>query len=114
MSKQTEKQLNVYKVVLPTKKVAYLRELKIADTQLAAKMAGRKGGSQVEVAIAIQNELLKLLLIQLDDKRLDHKDKNDLDNILTVQEYRALMKVLEKMGGDDDTGEEPEMEFTSI
>lgn len=114
MSKQTEKQLNVYKVVLPTKKVAYLRELKIADTQLAAKMAGRKSGNQMEAAIAIQNEVLKLLLVQIDDKKLDHKDKNDLDNILTIQEYRTLMKVLEKMGGDDDSGEEVAMEFTSI
>lgn len=115
MSESQSQGLNVYKVVLPTKKVAYLREMKIKDTQLAAKAVGKNAGeNQAALAVAMQNELLKLLLIQLDDKKLTHSDKNDLDKILTITEYRKLMQVVQKISGEDESGEELPMEMTTL
>lgn len=109
-----EKGMNAVRVILPTKRVAYLREPKIADNQLAAKMVGNKTKNQFELALAMQNELLKILLVQIDDEKLDHASKNDLDKIMSLTEYNILMKVVQKLAGGDEVGEEPEMEMAFI
>lgn len=108
--------MNVYKFVLPTGKIIFLKEMKIADTQLAAKMAGKKvtSGNNLEMGIALQTELIKLLLVQVDDKTLTHADKNNLDDLFTMKEFRFVNKALEKMQGDDSEGEEMEAEFVAL
>lgn len=119
MSKQLKdlssaKPINAYRVVMPTKRVAYIRELKISDNMLAAKSVGKKSGNNIETMLSMQNELLKLVLVKIDDQALDHRDKNDLDALLNLAEYKCLLKVLDKIGGEEESGEEAEMEMTSI
>jgi len=115
MSEQA-KPLDVVKVTMkgPKKRIAYLRTMTIKDTQLAAKALGQRKLNQIEMQLAMQAELLKLLLIQIDDQRLDHKDKNNLDSILSIAEYRCLLKVVEQMAGEDDDEGEPETEITTL
>lgn len=110
-----EKQMSVYKIVLPSKKVAYLREMKISDQNLAAKAVGNKAKSQAEQNVMVLQEMVKLLLVQIDDTKLDHIAKNNLDNLLSVRDYRALLLAIHKIeGGDEDQGEDLEMELTSV
>lgn len=111
--------LNVIKVTLPTSRIAYLKEIKIKDTHMAAKMI-RKTANQAEMGLTLQTELLKILLVRIDEDAvtegpvLDHKQKNDLDNIMSMAEYNCLMKVIGKMGEDDSSGELPDMEMTKL
>lgn len=109
-----KEKIDAVRVVLPSKRVAILRELKISDNQLAAKLVGNKAKNQFEMALAMQSELIKLLLLQIDDKKLDHADKNNLDILLSVSEYSCLSKVIQKMSGGDESGEDPEMETTFV
>lgn len=109
-----QQKINAIRVILPTKRVAILRELKISDNQLAAKMVGSKSKNQFEMALAMQAELVKLLVIEVDGAKLDHAAKNDLDKLFSVAEFSCLSKVVQKMSGVDESGEEPEMETTFL
>lgn len=116
MSEKSKKpEVNVYKVVLSATKVAYLKEPLISHTELAAKMIGKKGADNNLVAgVSLQSALLKILLYQIDDKVLSHADKNDLDKILSLREYNILLKVIRKLTGDDEAGEEKELEMVFL
>lgn len=113
-SSESAQPINVYKVEIAPGKFAYLREIKIADTRLAAKMVGKKGSNAVEMNILLQEELLKLLLIQIDDKKLDHTDKNNLDKLFSFAEYKRIMGAIQKIAGDENEGEEVQMEFETL
>lgn len=111
---EDKKPISAIKVTLPSGRVAILREMKISDSNLAAKKLGKSQMNQAAMGMAISQELLKILLLKLDDKDLNHADKNDLDNLLSMTEYNCLMKVIQKISGDDDSGEELKMETEFI
>lgn len=104
MSKEFKEKdpISAVKVTLSTGKIVVLKEYKIKDNRLATKMLGNAKMNQLEAGIAMQENLLKILLLEIDGEPVDHAKKNDLDNIFSVKEYSQLMKVLSKMTGDDD------------
>lgn len=104
--------MNVIKVTLPTKKVVFLREPQISDIEKASQSAGNMGSNQTHINILMQKELLKSLLVKVDDKDMSMKDKTNLDAIFTTAEYFKLQKIMEKITGDSGN-EESVMEFVS-
>jgi hypothetical protein len=105
--------MEAHKITLSSKKVIYLREPKIADTETAATVAG-KGNSdnQALIGIKLQKEMLKLLLVQVDDHKLTLTDKEQLDKWLTVGEYGQAVKVMNQLVGSE--GNEPVIEFVTF
>jgi hypothetical protein len=105
--------MEVHKVTLSSKKVIYLREPKIADTETAATVAG-KGNSdnQALVGVKLQKEMLKLLLVQVGEQKLSLTDKEQLDKWLTVSEYGQAIKVMNQLVGSE--GNEPVIEFVTF
>lgn len=103
----TEKKLvSAVKVTLPSKRVAIIKQPKISDSELAAKMLGSKSKNQVEMVMAMQRKLVELLLIEIDGEKLDHTKKSNLDDLLTIAEYNCLTKVINDLsGGADESGE---------
>lgn len=112
----SEKQaVNVAKFTLFSKKVIYLREPLIEDTELAAQVAGKKAGSdnQALLGVLIQKEMLKRLLVKIDDKDLKLNDKENLNKLLNYKEYNQSLKAMGMVLGDDSGNElTPEFETT--
>lgn len=107
--------MEVHKVTLSSGKIVYLRESKISDTESAAKIAGKGAGdNQLHATIVLQKELIKLLLVQVNDTKLSMTDKEQLDKWLTVAEYSQVLKVVNKISGPTEEGNEPVIEFVSF
>jgi len=110
------------KVVLGSKRVVYLREPKISDTEKAAqKCASRANGDGIVMQVLVQKALLQLLIRKIQDnetapiKDLSANEIADMDSLFKVSEYSQLLKILGKISGNDDAeGNEPTMEFVSV
>lgn len=100
----------VTKVTLSTKKVVLLREPKISDQDLAAQAASRtvKGDNVVGLTLAMQKELLKQLVVKIDDKQPRPSELESLDSWFSLREYMELSSVVAKIAGlGDVSGNEP-------
>lgn len=108
--------INVAKFTLKSGKTIYLREPQIGDTEEAAKVAGKKAGTdnQVYLGTILQKEMLKLLLVQVDGKELSITDKEKIDKLLTYKEYNQAMKAVKMVLEDDEGNDLPTPEFTTI
>ena len=108
MSKENKQPpVQAVKVTMPGKRVAIVRQPKISDSELAAKMLGSKSKNQVSMVLEMQRKLVEILLLEIDGKKLDHKEKSNLDELLNIAEYNCLTKVINDLsGGADDSGEE--------
>lgn len=90
--------MDAYKVKMSSGKEVILRQIKIKDQELAAKAAARVGeDSKYGMAIAMQKELVKILLVQVDGRTLKAVEKEDLDSLFTYSEYMQLVEVLGKI-----------------
>ena len=96
-------QINVYKFTLSSKKVIYLRDPKIADTESATQVSGKIAGSDnaAYLGVLFQKEMVKLLLVQINDKKLTMNEKQNLDALFTMQEYSQVSKAIQKILGDE-------------
>jgi hypothetical protein len=109
--------MNVTKFTLSSGKVIYLREPTIGDTETAAKIAGKKAGSdnQIYLGVILQKEMLKLLLVSIDDKKLNLTDKELIEKLLTYKEYNQSLKAVQMVLADDEEGNGALIpEFTTI
>jgi DNA transposition AAA+ family ATPase len=104
--------MNVTKFTLSSGKVIYLREPRIEDTENAAQVAGKKASAenQAHLMILIQKEMLKSLLVKVDEKELKLVDKEDLNKLFTYKEYGQALKALQMITGDE-AGNGPIPEF---
>lgn len=103
----------VTKVTLSTKKVVLLREPKISDQDFAAQAASRtvKGDNVVGLSFALQKELLKQLIVKIDDKQPRPSELESLDTWFNIREYAELQHVVNKMTGlGEVAGNEPTTE----
>ncbi len=106
--------MSVAKVTLSTKKIVFLREMKISDTEQAAQMVASKSNNNPHVLqLLMQKALLQIVLVQIEDKRLSAIEKEDIDSLFTMAEYAQLLKVIEKMSGGDDLGKEAKIELVA-
>lgn len=122
MSQQAEQ---LYRVVLSTGKVAYLREPLISDTETATAIAGKGAGdNHALIGVRLQKEMLKAILVMIEtpveggnpiQKRPTLQEKEQLDKLITVPEYSQLIKVVNKLSGpgEGEAGNEPVIEFVA-
>ena len=101
----------VHKATLSSGKVVLLREFKIKHQRLAAQACS--GGSENPTAMGVQmaEEILKLLIIRINDQEVPKNALEDLDSIFTYQDYQELLKVIGKLMGDNNA--DPKMEVVS-
>lgn len=91
----------VHKVTLSTGKVVLIRDMKIKHQELAAQAVGnRHSDAQLAQGMAVQNELVKILLVSVDDKEVRSHD--NLDDLFSMGEYKQVLKAIEKIGGGDE------------
>lgn len=102
--------MEVYKITLSTKKVVYLRPFKMKDQETAIKIAGPKSGDNNHLfGLYMQQELVKNLLVQVDEKQLSASDREDLDSLFTPKEYQQVSKIVMEISGFLDQMKEPAM-----
>jgi hypothetical protein len=106
--------MNVAKFTLSSNKVIYLREPVISDTEMAAQVAGKKAGpdNQAHMSLLLQKEMLKRLLVRIDEKTLSLNDKEQLEKLLSFKEYSQALKAMGMIIGED-SGNELSPEFTT-
>ena len=106
----------VSRVTLSSNKVVLLRSLKIKHQELAAKAASSVGadGASISTAIIMQNELLKMLVVKIDDVDVKPSSLEDLDSLFTYAEHSQLMEVIGELSGGGDSLGKPKVETVSI
>lgn len=104
----------VHKVTLSSKKIVLLRDPLIKHTGIATQAAApRANGDPHVLGMLAQQELLKLLVVQVDGKSPSRSDLENLDKMFTLKEFNQLQKVLQKLGGDEGNAE-PEIEIVNF
>ena len=95
--------LDVHKVTLSSGKVVYMRDMKIEDQELAAIAAGSKVSTDNLLAngVVMQKELLKNLLLKVDEKQLTAAEKEDLNKHFTFKDYQELQSVVNEIAGSE-------------
>ena len=108
--------MDVNKFTLATGKEIYLREPLIDDTEKAAQVAGKKAGTENHalLGLLIQKEMLKLLLVRVDELDLKLSDKENLGKFFSYKEYQQALKALIMILGDDSGNDPLTPEFTTI
>ena len=106
----------VHKVTLSSDKVVLLREMKIKDQRMAARAAGATSGDNINVmGVGMAEEILKLLIVQINDAAPPKAQLEDLDSLFSYKEYQELQVVLAKiMGMEDGEKTDPKMEVVSF
>ena len=100
----------VHKVILSTKKVVILRDMKIKYKNLAVQIAGKKvkGDNPAHLSSMMTDELAKLLILEIDGKPVDKAQVEDLDSLFSFVEYTQVTKAISKIAGfeeaEDDEG----------
>lgn len=110
-----KKEINCIKVVLSGGKEVLLREMKMKYQNLALQSVGNKAkDNQLLAGSLMIQELIKILIIQIDNKDVKASALESLDDIFSYKQLQQLQQVVGKlMGGDDDLGELT-TEFVSI
>jgi len=93
---QTE---TMYKIELSTDKVVVVREFKIAHKNLAAKAAGQSGVTGAALEALLQDEMLKLILVSVDGRKVGEVERENLDNVFSFAEYQELLQPIAEMCG---------------
>lgn len=104
------------KLTLSSKKEVILRKLKIKHQNLAIQAVGKKAGdNQLLAGSLMQQELIKILVMQIDGKPVDAKTIEDLDSVFDYGEYQEILFAVNKMsGGGESSAGEPVTEIVSI
>lgn len=92
----------VTKVTLGSKKIVLLREPKIRDQELAAQAASAIVGAEanpIALAMVMQREMLKNLIVQVDEKKVKPSELENLDDVFSYPEYTQLSQVIQKLTG---------------
>lgn len=93
------------KLTLFSGKTVVLRELKIKHQELAAMAAAPKAnGNNSILTMLMQKELIKLLIVKVNDKSLKLIELEDLDNLFTFKEYTQLNHILNELVGEKEMG----------
>lgn len=94
----------VNKVTLSTGRVVILKELEMRDDENATLLAAKKAGdSPLAFSIFMLTELTKILVLEIDGKKLTAQDKLQIDKTLSRQEFQEVRQVVGKLMGDPST-----------
>lgn len=102
-----------HKVTLNTKKIVLLRDPKIKDQELAGQLSGANTDNVLSTSMLFQKEMIKILLLEVDGKKLSAIQKEDLDALFTLREYAELTFVIKQLMGDSAAGK-PLMELVPV
>lgn len=94
----------VHKVIFPKSgKVVLVREMTMQDEEIAATQAAKKAGDNaLLMGYHLVRELMKILIVQINDKELTAVEKESLvPKHLTRGEYGKIREVIEKLQGED-------------
>ena len=100
-----KKEIQVSKFTLSTGKIVYIREPEIGDTEHAMKIAGKEAGPENEAYLSVlfQKEMVKVLLVQVDAKKLTLADKQQIKTLFTFREYTQVNKAVQAIDRDWET-----------
>ena len=110
--------IQLVRVVLKSGKAVYLRKMKIADTENAARICARgSDGDANLLQMLMQKELAKLLIVKIGPNReavpvtVSAQEKEDMDALFDMTEYSQVLKAIGIMAGSEDAGKTPLMEM---
>ena len=102
----------VHKVTLTGGKVVLIRDMQVRDEEIAAQAVQQRAGDNMgTLAIMMQNEIVKNLIMTINDKPVSAIDRESLDKLLSYAEFSQLRKFVGKMMGAG--SEDPKSEFVS-
>lgn len=102
----SQQPIMVHRVTLASGKVVQLREMKVKFQNLALQACGNKAkGNDALLGSLMQEELLKILLVDVDGVKPSAVELEKIDEIFAYQEYMQLGQVLGKIIGGNDVGE---------
>jgi len=95
-----------YKITIPStnavKKVVVLRDMVVGDQETAAELANvNEKSSPIVAVMKTQNELVKLLLEEVDGKKLTGAAKENLKELFSVQEMNHLVKFVAQLSSTE-------------
>jgi hypothetical protein len=106
---------DVFKVVLGSGKEVVLRDMQMKYEDMAIRAVGNRAGKSQELFQKLfGDELLKILIIEIDGKKLSGTDVEKLGDLLNYRELNQVRKVVHKITGVDPMGEEKEPEITTV
>lgn len=106
--------VNVIKVTLSSGKVVLLLEMKMKYEEMAIRAVGKRSGDNEMLAgKMMQDELLKILLVEIDGKKLSGIEKESLESVLSYQDIIQLRKAVQEVMGVSSI-ESPKLELTRI
>lgn len=99
---ESESKQALHRFTLFSGKTVTLREPKIFHTRSAAQVAGKKAGeNQAFLNALMQEEVVKLLVVHVNDERLKESQKENLDSIFSVKEYSQVLQAVQMLGGEE-------------
>lgn len=105
--------LDVIRVTLQTGKVVLLREMQMKYEDLAMRAVGdRAGKNEMLMGKMMQDELMKILIVDVDGKKLTQQELEKLDSVFKYPEIISLRKVMSKLMGVEETND-PKFELVS-
>lgn len=106
--------MNGYKVVLSSGKIVLLRKMKLSDHENAAESAGMKFSTEAGQRASMAKELLKSLLVKVNDKAITGLQREALDDMFEIDEYLELIEVVNKTTGIGEKKAKPKVEAVNI
>jgi len=106
--------MKAIKVTCSTGKVVVLREPLIGDQVRASESASNRLGesaSKYSFVIAMNQEMAKLLLLQVGGKDVKASEREDIDSLLSYVEYSEVAQVVGKLTG---TEKDAKLEFITV
>ena len=98
-----------YKCTLDSGKTVVLRDFKIKDKNVCAEAAAvRCGGNQMTFEAYMQDEVLKALIVQINDETMKRTALEDLDSVFEYGEYMGLLNQVKEIIG---VGKMPKVEI---
>lgn len=106
--------LLVSKFTLSSGKVIYLKEPTVGDLETIARLSGKQAGNdnQAHLAVVMQKESLKQLLVQIDSEKVE--GPMNIDKTFTFKEFKQAIKAVSMVTGDDDEGNELEVSLVTL
>jgi hypothetical protein len=109
-----QKKISVIKATLSSGKVVLLKQMRVSHMEKAAEqVSARAGDSGNLMQVLIQKALVQLLLYQIDGKEVTMAQKDDMDDLFSIQEYSQILQVVGKISGGDDKSKEAKIEFVA-
>lgn len=95
------KENTAYQITLESDKKVVFREAKIKDETTATQLAASKaeGTNALQIGPHLIIEMVKILLVSINGKKLSQKEKESLDDLFTHKEWQQVKSFITEMMG---------------